>query len=94
MTRTHLIATEDICRYHDVEYTFITSLGDAGLLELKVVNQSTYIPEDDLQKLERMIRMHHELEINLAGIEAISHLLERIERMQEELRVLKNRIIM
>jgi len=92
MTQTHLIATDDICRYHDVEYTFITSLGDAGLLELKVVNQSTYIPEDDLQKLERMIRMHHELEINLAGIEAITHLLDRIQHLQEEIRVLKNRL--
>ena len=92
MTKRHLIAADDICRYHQVEYTFIRSLGDAGLLELKVVEQSTYIPEDDLQKLERMIRMHHELEINVAGIEAIFHLLERVGQMQEELRVLRNRL--
>jgi len=89
---TNLIATADICTYHEVEYTFISSLGEAGLVELKVVNQATYIPESELQKLERMIRMHHELEINVAGIEAITHLLERIEQMQEEMRVLKNRL--
>jgi len=89
---TNLIATADICTYHEVEYTFISSLGEAGLVELKVVNQATYIPESELQKLERMIRMHHELEINVAGIEAITHLLERIEQMQEEVRVLKNRL--
>ena len=92
MTQKHLIAADDICRYNQVEYTFIRSLSDAGLLELRVVEQSTYIPEDDLQKLERMIRMHHELEINVAGIEAISHLLERVGHMQEELRVLRNRL--
>lgn len=89
---TNLIATLDICTYHEVEYTFISSLSDAGLVELKVVNNTTYIPESDLQKLERMIRLHHDLEINIAGIEAITHLLARVEQMQEEMRVLRNRL--
>ena len=89
---TNLIATTDICTYHEVEYTFISSLSEAGLVELKVVNHTTYIPESELQKLERMIRLHNELEINVAGIEAITHLLERVEQMQEEMRILRNRL--
>ncbi len=72
-----MIATTDICTYHEVEYTFISSLSEAGLIELHVVNEVTYIPEGELQKLEKMIRMHNELEINVPGIEAITHLLER-----------------
>ena len=91
MAQAHLIATTEICTYHDIEYTFITSLSDAGLVELTVVDHTTYIPESELQRLEKMIRLHHELEINIAGIEAISHLLQRVEQMQEELRVLRNR---
>lgn len=89
---TQLIATTDICTFHGVEYTFIDALREAGLLKLKVVKKNTFIPDTELQKLEKMIRMHHELEINVAGIEAIIHLLERVERMQEEMRVLRNRI--
>jgi chaperone modulatory protein CbpM len=92
MAKKHLIATTDICLYHDVEYTFITSLSEAGLLKLSVVNKTAYIPESELQRLEKMIHMHHELEINIAGIEAIAHLLDRIEQMQEQMRVLKNRV--
>jgi chaperone modulatory protein CbpM len=88
----NLIATKEISTYHDVEYTFINSLGEAGLVKLKVVKKDTYVPESELQKLEKMIRMHHELEINVAGIEAIIHLLDRVEQMQEELRVLRNRV--
>jgi hypothetical protein len=88
----NLISTTDICTYHEVEYTFINSLGEAGLVELRMVDQTAYISEDDLQKVEKMIRMHHELEINIAGIEAITHLLERIEQMQEEMRLLRNRV--
>jgi chaperone modulatory protein CbpM len=91
MTQKHLIATADICMYHEVEYTFISALSEAGLVKLNVVNKATYISESELQRLEKMIRMHRELEINLAGIEAITHLLERIEQMQEEMRVLRNR---
>ena len=93
MNQINLIAATDICTFHEVEYAFINSLGEAGLVELKMVKQETYIPETDLQKLEKMIRMHHELEINVAGIEAIIHLLDRIEQMQEEMRVLRNRVV-
>jgi chaperone modulatory protein CbpM len=92
MAMKHLIATTDICTYHHVEYTFISSLEEAGLLEIKMVNNTAYIPESELQKLEKMIRLHHDLEINIAGIEAITHLLDRIEQMQEEMRILKNRV--
>jgi chaperone modulatory protein CbpM len=75
-----------------VEYTFIHSLNEAGLVEITVVDQTEYIPETQLQKLERMIRLHHELEINVAGIEAITHLLNRVERIQEDMRLLQNRL--
>jgi chaperone modulatory protein CbpM len=88
----NLIATTTICTYHEVEYTFIDSLGEAGLVALTVVDETTYIYESELQKLEKMIRMYQDLEINIAGIEAISHLLDRVELMQEELRVLRNRV--
>jgi chaperone modulatory protein CbpM len=87
----NLISTTDICTYHNVEYTFINSLEEAGLVDVTVVKKDTFIPETELQKLEKMIRMHHELEINVAGIGAIIHLLERVEQMQEEMRTLRNR---
>jgi hypothetical protein len=45
-----------------------------------------------LQKLEKMVRLHHDLDINIAGIEAIAHLLERLEYLQDEMRTLKNRL--
>jgi len=87
-----LIAANDFCTYHHVEYTFVRSLNEAGLVELTVIDQTDYIPETQLKKLERMVRLHDELEINLAGIEAISHLLQRMESIQEEMRLLRNRL--
>jgi chaperone modulatory protein CbpM len=61
-------------------------------VEITIVNETPYIPETELQKLERMIHLHHDLEINIAGIEAITHLLERVEQMQENMQGLRNRL--
>jgi len=90
MGTKHLITTADFCVYHRLEHSFIADLQEAGLIEIKIVNNTTYIPENELQKLERMIRLHTDLDINIAGIEAITHLLQRIEDIQEEMRLLRN----
>jgi chaperone modulatory protein CbpM len=92
MTTAALISTHDFCTWHQVEYTFISSLHQAGLVEITIIDQAEFIPEAQLQKLEKMVRMHHELEINIAGIEAITHLLERFEAIQDEMRLIKNRL--
>jgi hypothetical protein len=92
MTTATLISTNDFCTWHQVEYTFIRSLREAGLVEITIIDQAEYIPETQLQKLEKMVRLHHDLDINIAGIEAIAHLLERLEYLQEEMRTLKNRL--
>jgi chaperone modulatory protein CbpM len=92
MTTSTLISTSDFCTWHQVEYTFICSLQEAGLVEITVIDQGEYIPETELQKLEKMIHMHRDLDINIAGIEAITHLLQRVEAIQEEMRILKNRL--
>jgi hypothetical protein len=92
MAKATLITTNDFCVLHDVEHTFISSLNEAGLIDIQVVEKTEYIPETELQKLEKMVRLHHELEINIAGIEAITHLLQRVEHIQEEMRILRNRL--
>jgi hypothetical protein len=92
MSQINLIAATEICTHHGVEYTFIDSLSEAGLIKVKIVKKNAYIPEPELQRLEKMIRMHQDLEINIAGIEAIVHLLERVELMQEQMRILRNRM--
>jgi len=94
MGTEHLISANDFCVYHQVEYTFIDSLQHAGLVEVTVVNNAIFIPDHELPKLERMIRLHHELDINVPGIEAISHLLQRVEDLQKRTLMLKNRLKM
>jgi hypothetical protein len=91
MKTAELIAANDFCVYHNVEYKFITSLYEAGLVKVTIINETTFIPQTELQKLEKLISLY-ELDINIAGIEAISHMLERVEKLQEDMRYLKNRL--
>ena len=92
MDKDQLIPAKDFCIYHNVEYSFINSLEDSGLISITSVEQSAYISADEIQKLEKLIRLHYDLDINLEGIETIYYLLEKVEQMQKEILHLKNKI--
>jgi len=90
MEKDELIPAEEFCIYHNIEYSFISSLEDSGLITVASVEESTYIPAEELQKLEKFVRLHYDLNINIEGIETINHLLEKIEEMQREILQLRN----
>lgn len=92
MAKAYLISVTEFCAYHNIEFAFISNLKEFGLLEIVNDQQTDYIPEDQLEKLERMIRLHRELEINPEGLDTIYHLLERMISLQEEVIMLKNRL--
>ena len=88
----NLISTSEFCVYHNIEFSFISHLKEFGLVETIMLKQIDYIPEDQIGKLERMIRLHRELDINLEGIDTIDHLLDRIQHLQDEVISLKNKL--
>ena len=92
METGHLISADEFCTNHQVEISFISSLQEYGLIEITTIKESTFIDESQLQKLEKFLRLYYDLEINLEGIEAITHLLNRVNSMQEEITALKNRL--
>ncbi|NHA03009.1 MerR family transcriptional regulator [Mucilaginibacter sp. HC2] len=91
MKTADLISINDFCLYHNVEYAFIESLYEADLVKVTLINETTYIPGEELRKLEKLINLY-QLDINVAGIEAISHLLHRMEKMQNDMQSLKNKL--
>ncbi|WP_183565010.1 chaperone modulator CbpM [Mucilaginibacter sp. SP1R1] len=91
MKTANLITASDFCLYHNVEHNFINLLQEAGLVEVSIINQTIFIPEKELQKLEKLTNLH-QLDINVAGIEAITHLLNQVEKIQEDMRSLRNRL--
>ena len=92
MAKENLISTDEFCVYHNIEFSFIRNLREFGLLETVTIKKVDYILEDQLEKLEHMLRMHRELDINIEGIDTIDHLLLRMDNLQKEVIGLKNRL--
>ncbi|HEY3369773.1 MAG TPA: chaperone modulator CbpM [Prolixibacteraceae bacterium] len=87
-----LISAHEFCVSHNIEVSFIRSLEETGLIEIKTIEETGFIPATQLQQLERMVRLYNELGINIEGIDTITHLLHRIIDLQEEVTGLKNRL--
>ena len=92
MRTENLITVNDFCVYHNVEYTFVDYLADAGLVKVTTVNQTNCIPIDEIQKLEQLVRLHNELEINEPDIATINNLLQKLEVMEEQMSILRSKL--
>ena len=90
--QAQLIKAEIFCTHYHAEVSFINSLHESGIINLIVVDETPFIQEDDLQKLEKMVRLHYDLHINAEGIETIFNLLDKLENMQQQLLVMRNRL--
>ena len=91
MTQDFIMA-EEFCTSHQLEISFINSLKDHGMIETVFIEQSLCIYAEELPRLEQIVRLHRDLDINIEGIEVINDLLERIEEMQSEIARLKKRL--
>ena len=92
METDELIPASAFCTSHQLEITFLLSLQQYGLIEIETTGEQPFIRVSQLPVIEKITRLHYELNINLEGIEAITYLLQRVESMQHEIAVLKNRL--
>lgn len=89
MTNENSILIEECCTHYRIETSFVKRLNEYGLVELSYADEKIFIHNDQLSLLEKYMHLHYDLDINMEGIEAISHLLARVERLQQELRTLR-----
>ena len=92
MSTEELIRLDKLCTHYQVEMSFFGNLNNIGLIEIVTMEQGQFVHDDELTKIEKMVRMHHELELNLEGIDIAFNLLQKIDDLQNELIELKNRL--
>jgi hypothetical protein len=92
MKTQKLIAVNEFCVNHNIEISFLASLQQNGLVEITNIKETGFIDAGQLPQLEKILRFYYELDINMEGIETITHLLQRISSLQEELIRLRNRL--
>ncbi|SKA30254.1 MerR HTH family regulatory protein [Chitinophaga eiseniae] len=86
MENTDKLTVEQCSQHYNIATSFLFDLDDHGLIVLMREEQSTYLHYDQLPLLEKYMRLHFDLLINMEGLEAVSHLLERVQLLQTTIR--------
>ncbi|MBC7426383.1 MAG: chaperone modulator CbpM [Bacteroidia bacterium] len=92
MENETIIKVEQFCTHYQVEVSFIDALQEYGLVELISREKERFISEEHIRGIEKLIRLHYDLEVNMPGIDVITHLLKRVENLQTELNGIRNRL--
>lgn len=92
MIEVHFISKKTICTNYEIEVSFIDELSKMGLIQIEVIEQDQFIHQDQISNLEKIIRLHHELDLNLEAIDVVFNLLEKERELRKELNTLKNRL--
>lgn len=89
---TDFIIVNEYCQQTNMDPSFFVLLEEGGLINTYIEEGIVYFPSSQLHDLERYSRMYYDLSINIEGIEAIHHMLNRMENLQKELDMLRSRL--
>lgn len=92
MSDEEIIPLETLCSYYQVERTFIETLESHGLISISYREEQRFIPVEEIAELEKYSRMYYDLNINVPGIDALKHMLEKVKQLQQEAEDLKARL--
>jgi hypothetical protein len=92
MEANNLIPIGQLCMYHNIDGSFISALQEFGLIEIVEVEDNKYVAAAQLREVERLMRLHYELGINVEGLDVIINLQQRISDLRAELITATNRL--
>lgn len=92
MDTKKLISIQKICTNYKVPVSFFKALHDYELVEITIKKNDVFLKSAQLHDIEKMMRMHYDLDINLEGIDAIYNLLKQVAQLQSEVKTLKNKL--
>jgi hypothetical protein len=92
MSEENLIPANEFCLHHNIEISFIYSLQEFGLIEITIKDEQTFLSSSQLNELEKLMRLHYELDINFEGMDAIINLLRKLQEAEEEMSKLKDKL--
>ena len=87
-----LISIYKICDSYQIPNSFFEELQNFDLIPVYNENDETLIEVATLPKVEKILRLHYDLHINLEGVEVIFNLLQQIDEMQNEIDNLRRRL--
>ncbi|WP_107038430.1 chaperone modulator CbpM [Brumimicrobium mesophilum] len=92
MEKQKYILIKTLCVQYKVEISFIKELDNIGLIEIEQIEEDEFIHEERIDDLEKMIRLYHELNVNIEGIDIVFNLLQKEIQLKAEIKELQNRL--
>jgi hypothetical protein len=92
MSDEEMIPLESFCNYYQVERSFIETLESYGLVSISSREEQRFIMMEEVVELEKFSRLYYDLNINVPGIDALKHLLEKLKELQQETENLRARL--
>jgi len=86
------ISVSHLCAHYKTESQFFERLEAFGLIHLIHEEETPAIEVESIKEVERWIHLHYDLNINMEGLDAISHLLQRMKQLQSELIQVKSQL--
>jgi chaperone modulatory protein CbpM len=92
MSDEEMIPLETFCTYYQVERSFVETLESYGLVSISSREEQRFILMEEVVELEKFSRLYYDLNINVPGIDALKHLLEKLKELQQETENLRARL--
>ena len=92
MSLENFIPVNTLCTHYKVELSFFDNLNAIGLIEIQTVEEMQYVHRDSIYDIEKMIRMHQDLDVNIERIDVVLNLLQKIDALKKEIHTVRNRL--
>lgn len=83
------ITIKELAAFHEIDEGYLMEFIQFGIISVKQQKTSLQIHLDDVEELERAIRLRRDLEVNLQGVDIICRLRNRLVELQKEMDLYK-----
>ena len=92
MENKDLIPITELSRVYQLDLVFFETLFEFDIIEFTIYQEVKLVPLAAIPKLEQIIRIHQELDVNIEGVDIIFNLMTKINQLESEIQHLKNRL--
>lgn len=92
MKSTTYITVTHLCNQYQVKEELFTQLHDTGLIQIIKQETQPCLAITSIHRVEKIIRLYKDLNVNPEGIDIILNLLERIDSLSSEVLLLQQQL--
>ncbi len=92
MNMKSTVTIDIICQHYEIEPSFVKRLNDLGMIEFVSDGNMLCLEASQIRQIDKIVRLHDELEINPEGIDVVFNLLQKIKHLEQALLSAENKL--